>query len=266
MSTSELKVSTPLIITQGITGILVFLFPFVLWFVWKKKTNADLISLIAGIIGYLVIGFVRGISRVIFLSGMKDSPWAYYIFQAIFAGIFEEVGRYLIFRYAIPNKDKYRDSVSYGIGHGGLEYVIVNQVSAMFLFNFVMGFLYKTQGIEAIVKYGISADDAVQSLTRIAEIGFTQTIVTMLAYFSSMAFHISMSVLVFTSFHHSFDYKWLFAAIGLHTLIDIIPAFHFAGSLSQTEADIIQIIFTIAVVYFVYRVYEQYKTESMTYS
>lgn len=251
----EVPISAVTLAGLAFAALVNLLLPFVLWFVWRRKNHASWIPLFAGVIGYLLIGLIRGMARTLLLSGMRDTPWVYYILQAVFAGVFEEGGRYIVFRFVIPNRDHYRDAVSYGIGHGGLESVLVNS-GGVLLFYFLVGWIYMTQGTDGLAAQGMDMEGVPELLQQIAGITLPFSLFRALSGVSAMALHICMSVLVFTAVHYAPDRRWLFAAVGLHTLADVLPAFYFTGNLSETGVNIAELLYMAAVIYLTCRVYE----------
>ena len=75
-------------------------------------------------------GPFRGIARQ-----FQHTPWAYALYGALLAGVFEEVGRFLGFKFIqkrIP--DKMNDPETpflYGLGHGGLEMILIGSVTVL---------------------------------------------------------------------------------------------------------------------------------------
>ncbi|MFQ9978604.1 YhfC family intramembrane metalloprotease [Clostridium cadaveris] len=53
------------------------------------------------------------------------NPWTYGIFLGLTAGLAEELGRYLAFSTALKGKFGFVDGVAYGIGHGGIEAMLI---------------------------------------------------------------------------------------------------------------------------------------------
>ena len=95
-------------------------------FVWLKRRDADILPFFVGcavavLFVYVLEPVVHG---VIFRSGMRiaieDSIWSYALYGGIMAGIFEETGRLLAFRFALKNcLDNNQNALMYGVGHGG---------------------------------------------------------------------------------------------------------------------------------------------------
>lgn len=260
----EIHISAAKVIELGIYAVFLIAGPFVSWIVWRRVTRAAWMPLIAGLIGYLFIGLLRGMARVLLLSGMQDSPWLYYVLQAVFAGVFEEGGRYIIFRWCIPNRDLYRDAVSYGIGHGGMEDLLIDAGSAA-LYAFGVALFLRTGGMAAFAPGGagyflMEGLDEAGTREIVQSVADTSLPHTLFRLFDSIpVFQCCMSVLVFTAVHYDISPKWFLAAIGLHTLVDIIPALHLAGDFSKVETDVLYTLFQIGVLYLTYRVWKHYR-------
>ncbi|MCR5718748.1 MAG: YhfC family intramembrane metalloprotease [Oscillospiraceae bacterium] len=266
----EIQISTLQIIGMIVSGISSTFLPFALWIIWRRKTHAAWIPMLAGVLGYLVIGTVRGAARAILLNPMKEtSPWGYYLWQAVFAGVFEECGRYLVFRYLIPNRQNYRDAVSCGIGHGGLEAVLVSH-PAENLFAILCALSFRLYGLEGFapgkpaffLMDGQDSEGIPEIMRTISGITFPHSLFVTSSNVAAALFQCSMSVLVFTSVHYTDSKKWLVAAVILHTLTDIFPAFYFMHCISEAETTILQLLYDIGVVYLTWRIYEHYGRKS----
>lgn len=57
------------------------------------------------------------------------SPIIIMIFLGLTAGIFEEIGRYLGFKIALKNNRRWIDGIAFGIGHGGIEAILLSGVT-----------------------------------------------------------------------------------------------------------------------------------------
>ncbi len=269
----EIYISTGTVLGMGLSASVNIMLPFVLWMIWRKKAHASWIALFAGIIGYLAAGAVHGVARAIFLTDLQSTPWLFYTMQAIFAGVFEEGGRYLVFRFGIPNRDSYRDAVSYGIGHGGMEHLIVN-VGFTRLYGFAAAWLYRVQGMDAFSEGGSGAflmqglDDAevLDILRSISEQTLSHTLPEVVEAFTGMLLHICLSVLVFTAVHYALDLKWLLAAVGLHAGGHLFAALCVSGHISGVEMMVLDCLYTAGVAYLTYRVRENDKSDISTAS
>lgn len=53
------------------------------------------------------------------------NPWMIYLIVGFSAGIFEEVGRFIAFKTFLKNKLQWKNGIAYGIGHGGIEAILL---------------------------------------------------------------------------------------------------------------------------------------------
>lgn len=109
-------------------------FPVVLIFIWRLRTRKNMLPALAGAIVFLLfarllesipyaffVGFDNPISRIV-----RSNEIVYAIYHGISLAILEELGRYLAFRYFLPKYSGNRETaVTYGIGHGGMECILV---------------------------------------------------------------------------------------------------------------------------------------------
>ena len=97
----------------------------IIWIVWQRKTSASILPLILGMISYMCISLFRGIARGIILNdSVQTHVLLYYVLSAILSGVFEEAGRYFVFR---PFIGSWTDCVSYGIGHSAAETLLTHR-------------------------------------------------------------------------------------------------------------------------------------------
>ena len=200
--------------------IIAYIVPVAAWIAWKQKASARTFPLIIGIFSYMCISTLRGLARLVVLNeSVRGDPWMFYILSALLSGVFEEVGRYVIYRYAIPNYDRRDDCISYGIVHVAIEIILTQS-------------FFKTDIIDSLLSCADSA--------------------------TGIAFHAAMSVLVFAAAHY-YNKKLLFAAIGLHTFIDIIPAFYLMEKITVGELMLIYPLYVVIVCWLAYLVYRSFR-------
>lgn len=192
--------------------------PVAIWVFFKRYWDVRTFPLVVGMIAYMFISVLRAMARIMTTNGMRDMPWMFYICSALLSGIFEEVGRYVVFRWCIPNHDRWTDCIAYGFGHGGIEVVLMTTPWT---------------------------NDFIDSMWDGSD------------FLLTMAFSAAMSVLVFTSVHHTDSKKPLILAIGLHTLFDIIPALYLLDVISLFSVWIIDPLYTFLCGYAAYRVYKK---------
>ena len=160
---------------------------------WKRRTDVSVKPVFAGFAAYMFISFLRAVFRLLALDGVKGIEAV--VISAVLSGVFEECGRYFVMRYPLNDCDRWQDSVSYGIGHGGAE-LFLGTVPPM-MNDLLIGF--ETGSFQS----GGSVFFAVYTL-------------------SSLLLHVSWSVLVFAAVFYRDGKKYLIIAVMTHILIDTI--------------------------------------------
>ncbi|MBC9785726.1 YhfC family intramembrane metalloprotease [Heliobacterium chlorum] len=61
---------------------------------------------------------------------LKNPLW-YGIYESVAAGLFEETGRYLAFASWLKPRWAWKDGMAYGIGHGGLESILIGAFASV---------------------------------------------------------------------------------------------------------------------------------------
>src|SRR5699024_12503314 len=75
----------------------------------------------------------------IFTTNWLQNPLVYAIYASLAAGVFEEIGRFIGFRFLLKKFRSWKDGIAYGIGHGGIESMLV--VGMIALSDIVLSFL-----------------------------------------------------------------------------------------------------------------------------
>lgn len=238
------QVTNEAIIWKEVAAVLGTLIPIFVLIYWKRKTKCSLKPVVVGAITFFVFSQVlEGIPK--FFLFVNDSAvsnyvwthaWAYVMAGCLLAGIFEETGRYIALRFVLKKYQNRRDSITYGIGHGGFEAILI-------------------LGITGIVSIGLSASinngTFVQSLNGVsggqlkssmlqadAIIGYgaIDMVLDVLERILAMALHIAFSIVVFHSVK-SRKFLYLFLAISLHAAVDVPAALFQFGVLSRISEE-----------------------------
>ena len=72
------------------------------------------------------------------VAWFKANPLAYALYGCIAAGLFEETGRYLAMRVLVKPVDGQGPAVAYGIGHGGIEAILIGTLGALQMLAFAV--------------------------------------------------------------------------------------------------------------------------------
>jgi uncharacterized membrane protein YhfC len=142
-------------------------------------------------------------------------------FGAVTAGLFEEVGRYLGFRWLWGSHARdWESALMYGVGHGGLESMLLTGgLSILGLVNVLL--LSRMD----LTKLPLNATQLEQARAQQAIIfrtpGWTPLMSAVERVFA-IAVQVSMSVLVLQCFVRE-SLRWLWVAVGYHAMVDFVP-------------------------------------------
>jgi len=152
-------------------------------------------------------------------STLKSSQVALYAFlfvASLTAGLFEEVGRYLGYRWFMGREEKtWAKAVMYGLGHGGLESaLLVGGLAVITLLN--VWLIVSTNGvIVPVAQRALAA----QQIASIATQPAWLPLLGVWERVCAITIQVALSVIVLQVFLRG-SLAWLWLAIGLHTLVD----------------------------------------------
>lgn len=157
-------------------------------------------------------------------------PTLYALLLGGSAALFEEVGRYLVMSLLMKKQRTAEDAIVFGIGHGGIEAIIIS-------------------GINAVVLFLSSAD--ISTTGMIFSSGVERA--------STLAIQIAFSVMIMKSVREKKAY-WLFLAFAAHTLVDFGAAFA-SDNVNTWAIEITLAVFAIMISMFTLKEYrkETYK-------
>ena len=248
------------------TSALSFVVPFAFVLIWKMRFRKSIIPSLTGVLVFLTFGIIlKSVPNLLFLS--VDSPvsrfingniWAYAIYCGLAAGIFEEAGRYVSFKLLLKNHDYRESSVAYGLGHGGIECIVV--LGFAMLQNFTYAQIINAGQMEEMIS--TFPDESAQAVFRELQ----QAVINMTVQdciwagverLSALVLQVSLSVLVYQAARVQNKKYFLAIAIVLHTFIDIFAVLYQQGSLSIAVTEIIIMVYAVIVAIFAYKIYKQ---------
>jgi uncharacterized membrane protein YhfC len=252
---TEPKIALILVIICGI------LLPTVVATVWKIKTKEPISTMLIGAATFAV--FALGLESIpkVFLFQL-DNPvsmfvmsntWVYAVVGALLAGVFEETGRFLAFKFLLKKRTKRETAISYGIGHGGFEAIFLLVFTGIQYLTYIS--LINSGQFSTIVDQvcasspnqvaAMEAIPATLAATTISSIGFT-----VMERVSAMLGHVAFSILVFDAVRTP-KKGWMFpVAIFLHAFIDFFAVLYQMGKISISPAIFEVLLLLVAAVFF----------------
>ena len=217
--------------------------------IWKVKKKEPLVSILVGAAAFLLFALIleKPIQNVLAFPtamGLPDhavsrflsaNPVLLALAAGLFPGVFEETGRLVAFKTVLKNRRNKETSISYGIGHGGFEVILI--VGLTYIQYLVYAVMINT-GLFGTVVDQVTAQAPEQ-------LGSLETVVSLLTGFSfsdlsiafierifAVLFHIGASILVFYACRDKKRF-WLYPlAIVLHTGMDFIAGLNIFNAIS----------------------------------
>lgn len=130
MDLTSLSVSNASIVCMVISVCISMILPIAAFIYWRNKTQASVISAVLGILTFVVFAVLLEQLLHTFIianfSNLLQNIYFYAIYGGLAAGLFEESGRLVVMKYLNSKKRLLqKESIMYGIGHGGIESIMV---------------------------------------------------------------------------------------------------------------------------------------------
>ncbi len=221
-----------LIFCMVISVLLSIGLPIALPIIWRKKTHARLLPAAVG--AAIFILFVLVLERLLHSVVLKQpaiigNTVLYVLYAGFAAGIFEETGRWFAFRFLLKKYREREAAITYGIGHGGIEAILITGISmAANLALVVILALNGEAGLSAIVGSEETAT-LVSTYQSTAPVLF---LVGGLERVTAMALHIALSILVFRAVREHKAGYWLLAIL-FHALVDCFAVLYSVGVIAN---------------------------------
>jgi uncharacterized membrane protein YhfC len=218
-------VSQSTIISSIVALIICMLFPIILVIYFKKKEGFSIKNVFIGILGFFIFALVLENllhSVIITTKIIKLNTIAFAIYGAIAAGVFEELGRFVMFKFFLKRNRQWKDALGYGLGHAGIETLIIGGIS--YLNTVIMSSAINSGTINELLK---NQDAATIETAKNSLINVTLLATSMGVFERIFAFIIQLA-LTFIVLYAIREKKniYLLVAILIHALVDFAPALY----------------------------------------
>lgn len=269
----NLSFSSGNVVCLGIAVLLLFLIPVVFWLVWQKGHKGQLRYkyLLAGILGFIVSARCLEIG-VHYFCIISDNPVsrfingrtaAFVVYGVLMAGVFEECGRHLILKYIMKRDRSRENAVLYGIGHGGIEVLMV--VLPAIALQFVFAVMARSGDISgALSALKVTEETAAAVLPTVkaaSEFGAGMLVMSVWERLVAMCIHIGLTVIVFYGVVNRRK-AFLPLAIGLHAAADVFPALYQRAVVPMWACELWCTLWTALIVIIAVRLYHRLSVHS----
>jgi len=236
-----MSVSTQEITIHSTGVIIAFLFEFFLplisIFIWIRNYNGQIKSFLFGLLGFISSVTLESLFLSCISLLIDKNSNIFYTFAGLCPGIFEETGRYLIMKYLFSTNKHKSVSVSYGIGHGGIECMMIG-------INLLVFLLFKDKLISiGAIKESITLFICLMSIFE---------------RLSAFILQISLSVIVYKAIKENKFFFYILAIIA-HDVIDLMPLLKLKGILSSIILiETIVCFYSLCIAFFAYKLYNNF--------
>lgn len=220
---------------MAISAILSVGLPLGVFLLLRKKYGLKAIPMLVGAAVFIVFAMVleQGLHMLVLQRDaggnilLLSRPALYVLYGCLAAGIFEETGRFVAFKLLKKKYAGIGTGLSYGIGHGGIEAVLL--VGLAMINNLVISSIINSGGAE-MLSNAPNMPQIIAAMTQTAPGVFLLGIAERIP---AIAIQVALSLIVWFSVNAE-KKAWLFpVAILLHALIDVPAAMMQAGALSN---------------------------------
>lgn len=225
-------------ITFMIVSMLVsFVLPLVLVAYFYRKYKISIKAVLVGVLIFIV--FSQVLEKMLHwyvlvrnpqTAGMLTNPWIYMVYGGLAAGVFEEVGRFIGFKFLLKGRTQWKDGMAYGIGHGGIESILIGGMMSLqyIVYSNLInsGMFEKTLGVKVPIS---SLESLKQVLTSYSPYYFG---VIGLERVLAVTFHIALSLLVLYGVKNRKNIYLLYAIV-IHALFDFPAALFQTGQIKN---------------------------------
>jgi len=230
------------IVFQLVVSILV---PIIVLVYFRKKYNINLKIVGVGVL--IFIGFTQILETPfqLFMRGnpttaeFLENPFIFSIFGGLTAGIFEELGRFVAFYYLLKKYRDYKDGLAYGIGHGGIESILVGGFAGLQTLTFATSINNGSfaQMVEQYPQLSHIKDLLIEQPAYLYLLGSLERIM-------ALVLQIAFTMLVVYAVKQK-KYIFLAYAILFHALVDFFAALYQTKMINIFVAEGITLLFAI---------------------
>ena len=251
------------VIALFVSGIGCFAIPIIAFIIVRKKSKNVTGALFAGIISFTVMQVVIRIPIMQYV--LPNMPWyikmansqvlLYALFLGFTAGLFETVGRYFTLKWFIRDKTSYYAGLSHGIGHGGIEAILLvglnTVIYAVYAVMINNGTYAQMVDASAIGANGELVRTQMEALAQVLVNGTAgTTLLGLLERFLTLFIHIGLSLLVAEGIVKGKGLLYSLYALLFHALVDTTAVLMVAAAWNVYLIEgVIAIYAAVAIVY-----------------
>ena len=210
-------VSTLSILSMVVTVLISIGLPIILAIYMYRKYRAKMKAVLVGALMFIIFQGVLRIPLMTYIQTKgfyKDFAGRHMVITmliiALTAALFETAGRYIGLKFLLKNDLEWKNGIAYGIGHGGIEAVMLVGIS--YAANLVLSILINTHNVSSLMY-----SQLIETRSDLFLAAGVERLVTII-------FHIALSLIVL----YAIMYRkkiYVLLCIALHTFVDFSAIF-----------------------------------------
>ncbi len=258
-------IRTSVIVACAISLVICFVLPIGSLLIMSGKKHRIVRAFFVGALAFVLSQVVTRIPLITFVLPTMNwyirlslDPVAYGLFLGFTAGLFEEIGRFLLIGLLMKNNRRYVDGLAFGFGHGGIEAILITGVS---LINLLVLFISINSGTFDALMANTNTTTANAVYQQCLAVTPLNMALAGIERILAVGLHIGLTMIVMTGIKVGKPWRFLAAAILIHMLVDaaavILPALTSIITIGLELAVAAFTVPLIAYTVFVKRTYDQ---------
>jgi uncharacterized membrane protein YhfC len=222
-------VSTTVLMGVLASAVLAVVWPVAIYVICRRRMTLSARNVLVGAAVFFV--FSQILEKLLHLYLLKANPataaWfhahalGFALYGCLAAGLFEETGRYLGMRYLVRASDNPGPAVAYGIGHGGIEAILIGTLAMAQ--TYVFATLLNSGRLDATLGPALPPDALAQLRAALEHLSLAGLAMGALERLVALLLQIGLSLVVWRAVERR-QLRYLALAILLHALVDFPPA------------------------------------------
>lgn len=183
---------------------------------------------------------------------ITDNIWLYALYGGIAAGLFEETGRFISFRFLLNKKQKPSNALMYGAGHGGIEAIIL--VGFTYIGNLIVSFMINAGNVSTLFNGSSNTNSIIESILPLTTISPFVFLMGGIERLIAITLHICLSVFVYKAVTEVGKKFYYVIAILIHTFVNFL-AIIISNFYNIYVTELVLVIFIIVIVIITRKIY-----------
>ncbi|MFD3158592.1 YhfC family intramembrane metalloprotease [Haloimpatiens sp. FM7330] len=231
--------------------------PILLGIYFCKKYKATVKSIVVGAVVFLIFQIFTRMPLLSYLQNVEwyksivNKPMVIALFLGVTAGLFEEIGRFIGFKFFLKDRLNWKNGVACGVGHGGIEAIVL--VGIANINNLIYSLMINNGTFDEITGSKISHVLSMQIKNQLIYSPNYYFLVGGIERIFAISIHIALSLIVLYAVKNRKSI-YLFVAILLHAVLDTPVAYMVMKGISIVFIEAYTLIFAIAALVFIIKV------------